>query len=92
VGTYPHDVSVFGVADLAGGVMEWCADEVPGHPHIRSVRGGAWNREGRDCSLVEGRSMPRWTTGTAIGFRLVAPLLGAGSVALSSLGEPAPGE
>ena len=47
-------------------------------PQVRRVRGGAWNRAGRDCSLVEGRSMPPWTTGPAIGMRLAASLLGTG--------------
>ncbi len=76
VGSFRQDISPYGISDLAGGVMEWCADTSPGDPQVRRVRGGAWNREGRDCSLVEGRSMPPWTTGTAIGMRLVMPLMG----------------
>ena len=76
VGSFRQDISPYGVSDLAGGVMEWCADTSPGDPQVRRVRGGAWNREGRDCSSVVGRSMPLWTTGTAIGMRLVMPLLG----------------
>ncbi len=81
VGSYPRDVSPYGVQDLAGGVMEWCAAEGDPDPVVVRVRGGAWNREGRDCSLVEGRAMPPWTTGPAIGFRLAMSLLGSGGFA-----------
>ena len=78
VGSYPVDVSPYGVADMAGGVMEWCgAGE---HPYVRRVRGGAWNRTGRECSVVGGFSLPPWMTGTAIGMRLVAPLVGSGRI------------
>jgi len=74
IGSYPRDVSVYGVADVAGGVMEWCAGG--DHPHVRRARGGAWNRTGRECTVVGGVSLPPWITGTAIGMRLAAPLLG----------------
>ena len=74
VGSYPRDVSVYGVADVAGGVMEWCADGE--HPQVRRARGGAWNRTGRECTVVGAISLPPWITGTAIGMRLAAPLLG----------------
>ncbi len=79
VGSFPHDRSPYGVGDLAGGVMEWVQDPTLTHPHLRIVRGGAWNRGEVDCCLAAGRLMPQWTTGTAIGMRLVSPLLGANS-------------
>ena len=74
VGSYPRDVSVYGVADVCGGVMEWCADG--DHPQVRRARGGAWNRTGRECTVVGAVSLPPWITGTAIGMRLAASLLG----------------
>ncbi len=79
VGSFPQDSSPYGVRDLAGGVMEWVDDPTITHPQLRVVRGGAWNRGEVDCSLAAGRLMPMWTTGTAIGMRLAAPLLGASS-------------
>jgi serine/threonine-protein kinase len=36
-----HDVSVFGIHDLAGGMSEWCRDEK--YATSKIVRGGAWN-------------------------------------------------
>ncbi len=78
VGSFPADSSPYGVEDMAGGVMEWCGDGE--HPEARRVRGGAWNRTGRECSVVGGFSLPPWMTGTAIGLRLVAPLLGTGRI------------
>lgn len=58
VGSFPSDVSTYGVMDMAGNVMEWCADQYgsnyyaqspqrnpPGQAYSfwRVVRGGAWN-------------------------------------------------
>ncbi len=85
VGSFPHDCSPYGVHDLAGGVMEWVHDPTQTHPQLRVVRGGAWNRGEVDCCLAAGRLMPLWTTGTAIGMRLVSPLLGANSGGASSV-------
>jgi formylglycine-generating enzyme required for sulfatase activity len=36
-----RDVSPWGVVGLAGGVREWCADEMPGKPEHRAIRGGS---------------------------------------------------
>jgi len=76
VGSFPTDASPYGVRDLAGGVMEWCSGGES--LDVRTARGGAWNRTGRDCSVVGWISLPPWQSGTAIGMRLVAPLMGAG--------------
>lgn len=40
VGLAEHDVSVFGVRDLAGGETEWCRDVIAGG--LRAARGGSW--------------------------------------------------
>jgi serine/threonine-protein kinase len=40
VGAFPHDVSPFGVRDLAGGVRELCAGWY--RPEYRPLRGGSW--------------------------------------------------
>lgn len=57
VGSYPEGVSLYGVHDLAGNVMEWVADwyqPYPGNSYLSNafgeqykvVRGGGWGGEG----------------------------------------------
>ena len=74
VGSFPEDVSVYGVADLAGGVSEWVSGDVPHRPDRAWLRGGNWNghpQEGRLCSRT---TAPRSTRGGTVGFRLVQEL------------------
>ena len=74
VGSFPEDVSVYGVADLAGGVSEWVTGDVPHRPDRSWLRGGNWNghpQEGRLCSRT---TAPRSTRGGTVGFRLVQEL------------------
>ncbi|MBI3099562.1 MAG: SUMF1/EgtB/PvdO family nonheme iron enzyme [Planctomycetes bacterium] len=47
VGTFPEDISPYGVCDLAGNARTWCLDEVEvGHKPGRVIRGGAWDVAG----------------------------------------------
>lgn len=45
IGRFPRDVSPYGVRDLGGGVMDWCADGPAGEPNLRWAVGGAFNRD-----------------------------------------------
>ena len=71
VGAHPRDVSVYGVADLAGGVHEWVSGEVPHRADRRWVRGGSWNGHPRSARLCSRLVMPASGRGGTIGFRLV---------------------
>ncbi len=71
VGSRPRDVSVYGVADLSGGVHEWVASEVPHRPDRRWVRGGSWNGHPRAARICSRLVMPANSRGGAFGFRLV---------------------
>lgn len=47
VGTFPEDISPYGVCDLAGNARTWCLDAVEGgHKPGRVIRGGAWDVAG----------------------------------------------
>lgn len=43
IGAFRHDVSPYGVRDLAGGVREWCSSWFDRKNDFRLVRGGSWN-------------------------------------------------
>lgn len=43
IGSYPTDVSPYGVRDLAGGIREWCSSWMNEKDGGRLVRGGSWN-------------------------------------------------
>jgi eukaryotic-like serine/threonine-protein kinase len=43
VGSYPGDVSPYGVLDLAGNVQEWTVSAAPRSPGMRVTRGGNWS-------------------------------------------------
>ncbi len=75
VGAYPHDVSVFGVRDVAGLVREWCGDEsYNGDTLSRPVRGGAWSGSPRTCRLANRTSQERHGGAEYLGFRLARDL------------------
>ncbi len=74
VGSRPRDVSIYGVADLAGGVHEWVLGEVPHRPDRRWVRGGSWNGHPRSARICSRLVMPVNSRGGTLGFRLVQEL------------------
>ena len=73
VGAFMKDLSPFGVADLAGGVREWCLQEDDADPEV-ILKGSAWAldaRLARACSRSRGLRTARLAVN---GFRLVAEL------------------
>jgi serine/threonine-protein kinase len=75
VGTFPTDVSVYGVRDVAGGIREWCGDPAfDGDARRRVVRGGAWTTVERVCRLARRFATEREAAYTYLGFRLAAAL------------------
>ena len=88
VGSVSKDQSPFGILDMAGNVMEWCADwfapyaatemtpkrdsEGSSHGLNRVVRGGCWAYEARSLRTTERLQQPPQQRLNLIGFRLVA--------------------
>ncbi|MCI0342267.1 MAG: SUMF1/EgtB/PvdO family nonheme iron enzyme [Planctomycetales bacterium] len=71
VGSARDDVSPFGVRDLSGSVVEWCADEVA--RGLRAVRGGAWNYADAAAFRVAGQGGYQTdNVSDAVGFRVAA--------------------
>ncbi|MCI0341001.1 MAG: formylglycine-generating enzyme family protein, partial [Planctomycetales bacterium] len=71
VGTAEDDTSPFGVRDLAGGVLEWCADERPGG--TRGARGGGRSRTSPRMFRCAYRSAPgKSLVYLFLGFRVAA--------------------
>ena len=74
IGSFPTDVSVFGVRDLAGGVAEWTASPYRSDPAQRSVRGGSWGTRAHRCALTFRGIATADTPSSDLGFRLVLSL------------------
>lgn len=75
VGAFPNDVSVYGVADLAGTIREWCGDEAfDGRDTERPVKGGSWGSEPRTCRAATRMGLEPWYVVTTYGFRLAQDL------------------
>jgi formylglycine-generating enzyme required for sulfatase activity len=74
VGTVPDDVSVYGVLDLAGNVIEWTASEAPLAPGWMITRGGNYIETTRDTHVdfmvIENSRHPR-ARQFGLGFRCV---------------------
>jgi serine/threonine-protein kinase len=70
VGTFPGDVSIYGVRDLAGTIREWCEDWFLEQKY-RVTRGGGWNsvHEGAFRSAHRFGTQPEYQ-GPVIGFRV----------------------
>lgn len=87
VGTHPGDISPFGVLDLAGNVLEWCADWFgpysadEGEPLVdprgpaqgtrRAQRGGCWMYDERSLRTTERIQGVPHQRLNLVGFRLV---------------------
>jgi formylglycine-generating enzyme required for sulfatase activity len=69
VGSFPASDS--GLHDLGGNVWEWCEDFYDGQSGAHVLRGGAWNRIGRDDLLSSYRRSSGDTRLDDVGFRLV---------------------
>ncbi len=76
IGTFPADVSPYGVRDLGGGVADWCTPVTPDTDRSGSIvpvvsRGGAWSDAAEDCAVTARRRFQFDARSTRIGFRLV---------------------
>jgi len=72
VGSYPTDVSVYGVRDMAGTSREWCGDaDFNGDGQRRPVRGGSWYSMPTVCRCASRFANEPWVVYTTHGFRLV---------------------
>ena len=71
IGAFPTDVSVYGVRDLAGGVRDWCGDQVWGEdPLRRPIRGGSWSSSAIFCRTTHRFGHEVWHVDSNYGFRL----------------------
>lgn len=72
-GTFPTDISPYGVRDMAGGIAEWVLPST--HPqgliHQIASRGGAWCDWRVDCHLSARRAYFLEERSARVGFRLV---------------------
>ena len=71
VGSFPADTSPHGVADLAGGVQDWCDGWFDEEAGQRPMRGGAWVLPRRHCRLAHRQGDFPWTAERSTGFRVV---------------------
>ncbi len=77
VGAFPHDVSVYGVRDVAGSARDWCRElSYDGDPTRRPARGGSWNGAPAVCRLAHRVGLEPHYVATNSSIRLVRPLPG----------------
>lgn len=68
--SYPVDVSVYGVADTAGGIREWCNSYYDATKETRTLRGGAWYFNPSFCRTAFRHGYLPHIVFTNFGFRL----------------------
>ena len=73
VGACRHDVSPYGVRDVAGGITEWTA-AADDEDARRGVRGGSWASTLRQARLAGRFEEPSGRCRTYLGFRVVLDL------------------
>ena len=88
VGSYPAGASPYGCLDMAGNVLQWCADWYdegyyprapgqnptgPGSGTERVQRGGSWSHLLGNCRSAARHSNYPARGGTMVGFRCVGP-------------------
>ena len=72
VGSFPTDVSVYGMRDVSGGVRDWCREEsYGGASNRRPVRGGSWDSHERYCRIAHRTGYTPWYVASSFGIRLV---------------------
>ena len=69
-GTFPCDVSPYGVRDMAGGMADWVIGVGTGSDEADVARGGAWCDWRTDCHLGVRRPYRRDHRLSRVGFRL----------------------
>jgi serine/threonine-protein kinase len=70
VGTFPTDVSPFGVRDLAGSIAEWTASPYADEVRGRCVKGGAWSTRAHRCAAPFRAMMLEHHVSGDLGFRV----------------------
>ncbi len=75
IGSFPSDVSVYGIHDLAGNMAGWCGDPRYGaDPRRRAERGGTWTADGNRCRATWRQGFRPNVVRAVTGFRLVCSL------------------
>jgi len=71
VGTYPADMSPYGVRDMAGGVRDWLETPAGMAMEIYFLRGGSWAQFANAARSASRYADPATSTSFMHGFRLV---------------------
>ena len=74
VGSVPLDESPYGVRDMAGNIMEWCATSFDRHDMMGVVKGGFWLSAAESCRAARRFGFKPAEPNPYAGFRLVLEL------------------